>query len=66
MARRETMTGLEVCNNAYEWKERDLEGTKRMDSEDEEEGYVDLDYDQICSPSIYQRIFSRRQSRKVS
>jgi hypothetical protein len=60
MARRETVTSVEMCNNAYEWKERDIEGADEID------GYVDLDNNQICTPSIYQRIFSRKQSRKVS
>jgi hypothetical protein len=66
MARRETVTSVEMCNNAYEWKERDIEGAKGLDSDDEIDGYVDLDNNQICTPSIYQRIFSRKQSRKVS
>ena len=60
------MTTLEVCNNAYEWKERDFESAKGPDSEDEVEGYIDLVNDQRCSPSIYERIFSQRHSRKVS
>ena len=66
MAYREPVASVEVCNNAYEWNERsqDLDAAKGM--KDEIEGYIELDYDEICAPSIYQRIFSRKRSKKVS
>ena len=62
------MASVEVCNNVYGWKEKDFEGSMGpgLGLEDELEGYVELDCDQIGTPSIYQRIFSRKLSRKVS
>ena len=60
------MASVEVCNNVYGWKEKDCEGSMGLGLEDELEGYVELDCDQIGTPSIYQRIFSWKQSRKVS
>lgn len=62
MAHGKPMASLEVCNTAYEWNQMDLENC----GESETEGYVELDYHQTCTPSIYQRIFSRKHSTKVS
>ena len=61
MAHGNPTVSLEVCNRAYEWNQMNPENC----GGDEVEGYVELDYHKSCTPSIYQTMFSRKQTKKV-
>ena len=65
MAHIEPVISFEVCNNAYEWNQTDMEDGE-LGPGNEVDNYVDLDYHQRCSPSLYQKIFSRKQNKKAS